>query len=272
MAAFSIEQSFLGTQRIVAREWPLLLPVMLAFMVLPSFATDLLVPEALRTGLTAAMEAGNPAPIMQAARWLFPLSIVLFLCGSLGGLALTALAVVPRISVKEAILLAFRRLPVMIGVLVLLFAGLMAAAFVVTLVLFMLRLDMRVVQSLLFGALSGMVIVAAARLSVLNGIILTRRVGPMAAISESWHLTRKLFWRLFAGFAVYVVGGMIVVLALGSAIGAVVLLAGNGLGAPDLAFAVNAFVSRLLAALVGAGLHLLGAVYFLQLGGSSRGI
>lgn len=270
--AFSVEQSFQVAQRIATREWRLLLPVVLAFMVLPPLASDLLVAGSIRADIEAAMQSGNPAPVMNAASWLLPLSLVLFLCGTAGTLVVTALAVIPRISVREAIALGLRRLPITVAVLVILFAAMMVIAFTLTLLLVAARVDMTAVQSLLFGILFGMIAVAAARVSVVNALIVTRHIGPVTALRESFGMTQGLFWRLLGAMLVYMIGGIIVTLALTTAVGAVLTIAGRALGATDLAFAMNALFSRLLVGVVGTGLHLLGAAFFLQLGGSSKGI
>jgi hypothetical protein len=269
---FSIERSFNLAQRIAAREWRLLLPVALAFLVLPPLASDLLLPASVRAELAAAVQTNNPAPMLNAASWLLPLSFLLFALGTLGGLVVTALAVIPRISVREAIILGVRRFPVLLGILILFFIAVVLAAFAVTFVLLLLRLDMRTVQSLLFGMLMAIAAVAIVRLSVADAIIVTRHVGPIAALRESWSMTRGTFWRMLGAVAIYMVGGAIVVLALGTAVGAVLILAGNTFGAMELMAALNALFSRTLAGLVGLGFYLLGAAFFLQLDGSSRGI
>jgi hypothetical protein len=272
LTGFSIERSFLIAQRIAAREWRLLVPVMLAFMVLPPVASDLLLPASVRLELTAAMQTGNPAPVMAAAAWLLPLSVVLFLSGMLGGLAITALALIPNLSVREAITLGIRRLPVLVGVLALLAVAVTGAAFLITFLLIMARLAIPAVQSLLLGIMVGFIVVAAVRLSVLNPLIVTRRLSPVGVLRESWSLTRGLFWRLFATLAIYVLGSLVVMIALGSAVGTVLILIGTATGAVELMTALNALFSRLLAGVIGLGLHLIGAAFFVQLRESSRGI
>jgi hypothetical protein len=272
LSGFSIEQSFLVAQRTAAREWRLLVPVVLAFMVLPPLASDLLLPPSVRMELAAAMQNGDPKPMMGAASWLLPLSFVLFLCGLAGGLVVTALAVVPRISVREAIILGLRRMPVLCGILFLLMVAATVFAFVATYLLLLLSLDFRMVQSLLVGLLTALIVFAGVRLSVANAVVITRTHGPISVLRESWQMTRGLFWRLFGALAVYVLVGMVVMIAIGTALGAVFVLGGTAIGAPDLAVSLNALVSRCLAGAIGLGLHLLGAAFFLQLQASSKGI
>jgi hypothetical protein len=272
MTGISIEQSFLIAQRTAAREWRLLLPVVLAFLVFPPLAMDLLLPPSVRLELSAAMQSGDPTPMMGVASWFVPLSFLLFLFGLAGGLVITALAIVPRISVREAIVLGLRRLPILCGILLMMFAAMMVIAFVATYVLLLFRLDFRAVQSLLLGVLTGLIIYAGVRLSVMNAVVIARSGTPLAVLRDSLAMTRGLFWPLLSSLAIYIVVGTIVMLAVGTALGAVFMLAGAALSVPDLALALNAIVTRSLAGAVGLGLHLLGAAFFLQLRGSSKGI
>jgi hypothetical protein len=272
LTGISIERSFLIAQRIAAREWRLLLPVVLAFIVLPPLASDLLLPASVRLQLSAAMQNGDPTPMMGVASWFLPMSFLLFLFGLAGGLVITALAIVPRISVREAIVLGLRRLPILCGILLMMLAAMMVFAFIVTYLLLLFRFDYRIVQSLLLGVLTGLILFAGVRLAVMNAVAIARSGAPRAILQESWSMTRGLFWPLLAALAIYVVVATIVMLAVGTALGAVFMLAGATLNVPDLALALNALVSRCLAGAVGLGLHLLGAAFFLQLRGASKGI
>ena len=71
MTSLSIEEAFQWTQRLVAREWKLLLPVAFAFLAVPQLAFNLLMP----TAISDSFAKGDPQLVMQLlekAPWVMP--------------------------------------------------------------------------------------------------------------------------------------------------------------------------------------------------------
>lgn len=272
MKPLSVENAFLWAQRFIVREWRLVLPVAFAFLALPPLTLDLLMPQSVPLILAAATQTNNPALAMGVMRWLLPLVLAIFLIGAGGGLAITALALVPEISVREALTLALRRVGVLISSLLLIVVGELAVVTAIGVVAGFARLTPVGLQSLLLGATAGVALFVAIRLVPLVPLIVRRRIGPISAIRESWLMTAGAFWRVFGAVGVYLIGSLVVIVALSAGIGAILLLFGKAVGAPELGVALNAVFGRGLAALVGLGFHLLAAAIFRQLDQSSSGI
>ncbi|WP_162875413.1 glycerophosphoryl diester phosphodiesterase membrane domain-containing protein [Sphingomonas crusticola] len=267
MKSFSIEEAYLWAQRFFAREWRLLLPVAFAFIAFPPLLFDFLVPASASATLSAAVQTNNAVLALSVIRWLLPLMLIFYLLGSIGGLTITALALAPGISVQEALLLALRRLAVLVGSQLLLIAAAMAVA----ILLGMSRLAPLGVQAFLFGLVIGLSIFVGVRLVLLMPMIVHRHIGPISAIRESWIMTAGTFWRLFATIIFYLLGAFIVMLALSSAVGSVLLLLGKAIGASELGVALNAVFVRALVAVATLGLNLLGVGIFRQLDGAIKG-
>jgi hypothetical protein len=267
----SIEESFLWAQRFAAREWRLLLPVAFAFLAVPPLVSDMIIPPTAWAPLTSA-PMGDLAPLYAAMHWLLPLFLVITLFASAGGLAITALALVPRISVREAIALALQRVLVLIAALLLVAVAELVVTTLAGVLFTLIRPDPVAVQSLLVGVLLGVSLVITVRLMTLMPVVASARTGPIAAIMTSWELTRGAFWRIFAAVVGYAVGGMIVVFASATAAGAVLLIVGRLAGSAELGTVLAAVFLRATLALFWTGFHLLVVALYRQLGGTIRGM
>ncbi|HKX35088.1 MAG TPA: hypothetical protein VJM79_00270, partial [Rhizorhapis sp.] len=111
MAQLSIGAAWEETLAFVKREGTLLFPVALVFLALPAVVLQLLAPKELRTA--GMVEEASNAPQLPPG-FLLAMLVVL-LVSMLGILAINALALRPGISVAEALQLAIRRMPVLIG-------------------------------------------------------------------------------------------------------------------------------------------------------------
>lgn len=266
----SIEEAFLWTQRFAAREWRLLLPVALAFMALPPLLLGLLLPDRLKAMIAQSGAGAGPVDSAMLGG-LMPFVLAVLTLSCLGGLALTALALVPRISVREALVLAARRLWVLLAALVLVGVGLLVALTFVSIVLSLARVNVAAQQGLLVGVILGAVLLLWVRLALLAPLIVERRVGPIAALRAAWAISRGGSWRLLGALAVYLVGGGVVLLALGSALRVLLLVLGRSLGLPELGSVLADVLVQAVAAAVNVGLQLLVVALYRQLVGSSRG-
>jgi hypothetical protein len=95
-------------------------------------------------------------------------------------------------------------------------------------------------------------------------------VGPIATLRRSWDLTKGHWWKLFGFLALFFIGAMVVLYAVGLAIGAVVSLA---LG-PVQPMSTSALVMALIHSLINAALTALLAVMlariYVQLAGRAE--
>lgn len=268
----SIEEAYQWAQRFVAREWRLLLPVAFAFMALPGLVFALPPLQAAANKFTAAAQAKDLVTAWVILRWLIPIGLLVFLIAAFGGLAVTALALLPSISVREALGLAARRIGVLVGSLLLVLLGEMMLTMVLTIILGLARVNAAGVQALIWVILAGLGVFLGVRLFLLGPMVVRRRIGPVSALRETWLVTQGMFWRILAAAAIYLVGALVVMLALSTAIGSLLLMLGKVLGAVELGQALNEVFQQALGALVALGFHLLAAGIFRQLDGSTRGI
>lgn len=263
MKRVSVEQAYLWAQAFVAREWRLLLPVALAFMALPPLLVDLVAPDAAKAVMVPMdIESGKNVQISLMAL-LFGFGIVLLNC--IGQLSLVALAVVSRISVREAIGAAFLRLPILIATGLFTFGVLMIAAVIAAVLLGMTGLPMASQRGLLLGLIFAFLLFLWIRLIAVAPLIVESRIGPIVAIRRAWDLSRGAVWRIAAALLVYMIGATVVVSALSSALGAVLTLGGKALGQPEVGLVLANVVFRVCVAIGGAGLQIVVVAIYRQL-------
>jgi len=269
--SLSIEEAFQWTQRLVAREWKLLLPVAFAFLAVPQLAFNLLMPVA----ITESFGKGDPQLVMQLlekAPWVMPSAIAVQVIALAGALAIAALALVPRISVREAIGLGLQRLVVLVGAMLLLFVAMALSVFLIAALLQLLRLNPAGQKLLLVGVIFGIAFGVWIRLVMLAAIIVVSRAGPVAAIRLAWELSAGAFWRILASVLIYTIGAQVVVLASTFALGAIFILICSAIGAPALGPVLSITYASLASAAFWAGFHVLAASFYRQLGGPIRGV
>lgn len=254
----SIDLGLRWVQRFATAEWPLVLPVALAFFGLPRLVAALLLGRQM-AGVPQTM-AALQAFSANLPPWWTPLLLAILLIALLGAMTLVALALRPGISVGEAILLALYRLPVCLAVL-----AMVGAALFIALVLLM------TVVALLGGAqmaalalvLLGMIAVAILLL-VLLPLIIVDRLGPIRAIAAGWRLYHGHLLRISGGLILFAVGAFIVGLAVQVSLGSMLLLLFRSLGRPEIGDVLTAIVSSLVAAVGWAGFYLLVAAFYRQ--------
>jgi len=181
MTSLSIGAAWQESSAFLKREAGLLVPVTLLFIGVPLALLLAAIPPELR-------QMTDPASLqqIQLPAWTLLVFVLCPLVMAGGVLATYALALKPGISLGEALALGFRRIPVALGAALLVglavFAPLMlvraaapqAGSLVMTIVLFLL----------------------SARLLPLNAMVVDRPVGVIAAIRDSWLLSRGWLLRL----------------------------------------------------------------------------
>lgn len=258
MQQLSIEASFQWVQRFVAREWGLLLPVALAFFALPGLLVDLAFPNAMQL-LLPGTPPGTPGQGAAMAAMLAAAAVY-----GVGALAVTALALVPGISVQEAIGRGARRWPLLVGAVLLVSA---AVLLVMTMLALLLAHAMpaATLQQLLLVVVAVGGTVLWVRLAMVVPVLVDRFLPPVRALRATWDMTRGVFWRLLGSMALYLVGGAVVTAALSSGLGVIVMLAARLADAQAVGVVVSAVLFRAIAATVSIGFQLLVAGLYLQL-------
>lgn len=240
------------------REGWLVMPVALAFLALPPLAAQLLLP-------TVAMPAMEVGKLDLRLFWMLPVALI----GLVGGVAITAMALRPGISVGEALALAARRMPMVIGAWAIFFLLLtVVAMLILVLISFAGQMAGATPQSLTglgVGVTMGLFLVAMARLLLLVPVVVDSDLGPVAAIRRTWTLSGGWFWRLLGVILLLTFAAGLISLAAGQAIGAVTLLLDRLTGAAPLFGSIGAVVL----ASIGAGLS---AFFYILVSGIYRQI
>lgn len=196
MKSLSIGAAWLESSVFLKREMGLLLPVVLLFIGVPFALLLGAIPQEFRT-----MAEGGAIPQNVTVPGLSLIAFLLCPLVMIGGtLATYALALQPGISLREALGLGFRRIPVALG-----------AAVLVGLVLIVPSMAARM-ASPQGGSLVMMIFLfwLSARLLPLNALVVDRPVGVIAALRESWALSRGMLLRLLAFLIVISIPLMIV--------------------------------------------------------------
>ncbi|MBK5265544.1 MAG: hypothetical protein JJE34_09995 [Alphaproteobacteria bacterium] len=249
MARLSIGAAWEETLVFVKREGTLLFPVALVFLALPAVVLQLFLPDRMRH--MATMEEVNAAPDLPPSFLLAMFGVILI--GLLGTLAIYALSLRPGISVAEALQLALRRMPVLIGAGLLLMLG-----FSMLILIFSIIGDGLVAVTGTSASVSILILIgvpiamfAIVRLLLLNAVVLDQPVNSIEAIRHSWRLTIGQFWKL-AGFLI----GLIVLMLVSQLVSRMIFgIAGSLIGGSTLA----ALLAGLAVAVVNAVLQ----VYYL---------
>ena len=181
MKQVSIGAAWTEANLFIRREAGLLFPVILLFVAIPMALIFQAIPEELRN-----MKPGGEVPTPQLPGSSLVLMIVCAVVMIGGTLSCYTLALKPGISLREALIHGFRRIPVSLA------AGLLIA--------FVLAVPMTLLGFIAPGAGEVFVLVAAlfisARLVPLNAIIVDRHKGAFTALRLSWDLTKGNTGRL----------------------------------------------------------------------------
>ena len=269
MAALSIERAIRGARAFAAREWRLVLPVALAFVAIPAFLFQLMLPNDGRA-LSALLSSGDPA-----VRNLIVTSVPLLVINLYGLLSIAVLAQVPSISVGEALGMAARRFPAVLLSGLSVFGGLAVAMLLLAIVLAAVLLvtkSVAVVQAAPILILSVATIVLMTRLTPLIPLMADRILGPLDGLKGAWRLTRGHFWRLFGFSILFFIGSQVVALALNSALGSILLLIGRVSGMVAVADGLRSLLAALIGMVMNVAYTLIVVSIYRQLAGMSRGI
>jgi hypothetical protein len=221
MSRVSFGEVWDQTRAFAAKEFALLAPVALACFAIPLIIWSIVEPETL--------DPAKPPPPGPWMIWPLPL----FILQLMGWLTLASLTLIPGISVREAIRQALRRLPVALGILlVLLGVGIllaMAIAIVMGIVA-VAGLGKEGVRPVTVLLMVGLLLVATTRLMVLWPNVAEGKDGPIQSLRRALHLTKGEFWRLFGLLLLAAVVSAVLTLTADVAGGSVMLLLGRMIG------------------------------------------
>lgn len=188
MSRVSLTEVWDQTRSFIAKELSLLAPVALCCFAVPLLVLSLVMPD--------PPAPGTPPP---PGPWLFwPLP--LFIIEIFGWLTLVSLALVPAISVGEAMRRGLTRLPIALGVLAVLFVAAFIAittvAIVATLVASLGGSGKNAAMSLTVVLMLATLLIAMTRLSVLWPAVVDGHEGPINTLRRALLLTGGEFWHL----------------------------------------------------------------------------
>ena len=265
MPTISLTSLWDETRAYLVREAGLLIPVALGTIGLAMVILFLAVPEQQAAG---PVKPTPPGPWMI---WLIPYFLLL-----VGGmLSLSALAIRPGMSVREALVLAGRRLaPALAALLFLAFSGMLLLLLLGRVIAIVGRLiGLGTVQAASLGmaiAIPVLLMIAVRFLFLLPA--LASGQGVAAALRSSWRLSAPLKWRLlllWLGF------GLIALLLLATVefgVGSILLLLARVAGDPLLGQRLVQLMVALLSSLVQLAWLSYVARLYARLAGSSSGI
>ncbi len=250
MASLSISRAWEESTRFAGREFGLLYPIALLLLELPLLATMLVTPLVI-TQPTASevrdfQDLINQFGGISGILLIISLSLVAFVIQTFGTLAISWLAVRPGSRVADSFAVAGRRLPAVLGSILLMGVGL---------TLLMLPLWLLVVGAsprpsagtgagILLMTLLLLVFFIALfpRLALTTPAGVAERLGPVAILGRSWQLTKGHFWRLLGAIVLIGIVFMIVAMVLGLLFATITTLL---VGPPETNFTA-AFVFELL--------------------------
>ncbi len=255
MSRLSISDAAAWTGAFLRREWRLLAPVAFAFLALPGLFFQLLAPG-------AQGAAGDVTALAPWMVWLLPVGLV----AVAGGLAIVALALVPGISVGEALRTAAARLPTLIAASLILFvAATLATGVLLTLVSFvgvLMGAGTPALRNLGVLLSVAALLVIGARMLLLAPVVVAGERRPVAALRRAWTLSRGHFRQLLGATAMLSLATLIASFAARQSIGVVAILLGRALGAePLLATLAGVLIAAIGAALSTAFYVLTAAIY-----------
>lgn len=218
--SLSISTAWDETKDVLGGDGKLFVSVALALIGIPSMITTLIAPQ--------GMTIENRGPL-----WVDLLLFAFMLLTLVGQLALIRLALKPSITVGGAIAHGARRMPVYL-VTAILYAAALIALFiplVIVAVISGVRIEepaaAAMTPAFALGLLVFIVIALffAVRMLMGSPVASAEQAGPVAIIKRSWVLTHGVWWKLFGFLVIFLVGALIVVVAIGAVAGSLATIA-----------------------------------------------
>lgn len=261
MARLPVTEIWRETLRRTHAEAGVLFTVAAAFLLLPNLIVFQFVPE-------LAQLNGGALPRERVAE-LTPVALLIVVIQFFAQLALTAIATDERQStVADSLRAAFACLPRMLGLLALLFLGVMLLSIVLSLLLAVVALSLGAKSAAAGAAIPVLLIpigYLALRLSLVLPVLIGEGLGPVATVKRSWALTRSHLLPILALMLLWVLcffgAAVLVSLVSGAVVGVIIGLFG---AAGPMNF-VAALISTLVAAVFSTYLTVMLAAIWLRL-------
>lgn len=263
MARLSVTEIWRETLQRTHAEAGVLFTVAAAFLLLPNLIVFQFVPE-------LAQLNGGALPRERVAE-LTPVAFLIVAIQFFAQLALTAIATDERQStVGESLRTAFACLPRMLGLLALLFAGLVLLSALLSVLLAVVALSLGATGAAAGAAIPVLLVPVAylaLRLSLVLPVLIGEGQGPVATIKRSWALTRGHLLPIFGLMLLWVLSFLGAALLVGLVSGAVVgVIVGLFGGAGPMNF-IAALISTAVAAVFSTYLTVMLAAIWLRLRG-----
>ena len=259
MRGLSISAAWDESKAILARDGRLLMTVALALVAFPSAVNNLINPAG----------TGTASPL-----WVDAVTFVVTLLTLTGQLALIRLAIGPSITVGGAISHGFQRLPAYCLVVVILLVGLFLLALPCAVVLAVLGVPLEARPLHLTPAATVVLLIYlsiavyfAVRLVLTSAIASAEDAGPISILRRSWRLTGGNWWTLFGFLMIFVVGAIVLLVAIGSAAGVIVNLLVGTVQPMSAAALLVALVQAVVSAAITSLFSVMLARIYLQLAG-----
>ena len=260
MRKLSISAAWEESKAILAHDGQLLTAVALALVALPSAINSLVNPNGVNASATPW--------------WADLIAVVASLIALAGQLALIRLALGPSITVGGAIAHGMKRLPIYFVAVLMLVVALFLAAIPVAFLLSALGVPinqrpvpMSPALAVVTIAFMALVIFAGVRLIMSSSVASAEDVGPIMILKRRWRLTAGYWWPLFGFLLVFVIGAVISLMAVSSAVGVVVRLLVGTVQPLSAAALVLALVQSLVSAAITTLFAVMLARLYLQLSG-----
>lgn len=262
MRTVSLTNAWDDTRAYLVREAALLVPLALGTMGLGMVILFLAAPEPQPGGQL------QPGPWMV---WAIPYLLLL----ALGSLALSALALTPGMSVREALMVAARRLGNAIAALLLLALGALGVLLVISQLAAMLGrfAGMGLQQAVTLGVTVALPLLALLGVRFLFAVpAIAAGQGAMAALRTSWRVSDSCKWRLFALWIGVQLLSLLLIATLEFGLGSLILLATKAAGDPALGVRLMQIALALLSSMILMVWVSYIARLYRALSGSSNGI
>jgi hypothetical protein len=234
----SIGQAWDEAKRIVRADGRAIFAIALALTVLPGVILETAAPSSMRAENTAL--------------WVSLLGFLAALLGVGSQLAISRIALGPSTTVGEALALAFRRLPVLFGALLL---AVLPFVLLVSLLALSRGSDLNprdippvLALPMLLILLAGLYVLV--RLMFVTPLAADRTLGPVAVLKEAWRLSRGRAGKLFLLILILMFVALLLIGALGGALSAVVIIALGEIAPGNLSALLVALIQQVLAAIV----------------------
>ena len=259
MAKLSISKAWDETRQVFARDGGLLTTIGLALFVLPGVVSDVVTPV-------------TPTEQLPKLGYWTVLTAIALLIALAGQLAVIRLAIGSRQTVGEAIRHGARRAPAYLA------ATLMwVLPFVIATVLLAGKVVGPVqtaspMAALALLLLSSVVLFLAIRMMMTSPVASAETVGPVAILQRSWELTRGHWLRLFGFFLVFVIGAVVVVIAVSAVSGILAQLIFGGVEPYTVGALFVALIIQIVSAAVSVLLMVMLARIYVQLVGEDAAV